>query len=469
MPSAKKTRQPRAVFCLSCILFVCNTKRVNAQTGSIWNFIGNVATCEGRNNCQQAISDCQDQGYAVDMAPDNSIYCISCIKGMTMNKQPASGGQSNWNCEDCPAGTYRISAESHNDCQNCPVNTDSPPRSHSTGACVEECAIGNTLSESGECVECIAGKYKASIGNHECDSCNAGTFSTDVGATSVSLCRQCPEHTNSIEGSDEQIDCKCIPGTSGDNGGPTCTPCGMGQYQPDLGRSRCYPCAPDTYLNITGQKDSKDCLKCPDKTSSVIQSTSESQCICDPGTSGANGGPFCHHCEEGKYQERTNSETCEMCREGTYLNTTGMKSSDDCNLCELGRYQHERGKSHCNLCASGTYLNITGGSAASDCISCPSNAGNSTPGSIDMTDCKCNPGTSGVDGGPICNLCEIGKFTDVSGVSICSPTTTVCPPGQYADSLNTCTSCPMSYNATFLTTAYSTGTSIVGCIQLLMT
>jgi len=98
-----------------------------------------------------------------------------------------------------------------------------------------------------------------------------------------------------------------------------------------------------------------------------------------------------------------------------------MKSSDDCNLCELGRYQHERGKSHCNLCASGTYLNITGGSAASDCISCPSNAGNSTPGSIDMTDCKCNPGTSGVDGGPICNLCEIGKFTDVSGVSICSP------------------------------------------------
>jgi len=212
MPSGNKSLQRREVSCLACILFVCNTARVNAQTGSIWNYIGSVATCEGINNCQQASSDCQDQGYVVDMAPDNSIYCVSCIAGMTINSGPATGGESNWACGDCPAGTYRISS-SHNDCQGYPENTDSPARSTGPGACVEDCAAGNTLSESGECVQCIAGKHKENIGNDECDSCNAGTFFTDVGATSDSVCRLCPEHTNSTKGSDEESDCKCIPGT----------------------------------------------------------------------------------------------------------------------------------------------------------------------------------------------------------------------------------------------------------------
>ena len=62
----------------------------------------------------------------------------------------------------------------------------------------------------------------------------------------------------------------------------------------------------------------------------------------------------------------------------------------------------------CSSCGAGTYANA----AASACTTCPANS-NSLPISVNITDCTCNNGYGGPNGGD-CRLCEVGSF--VSGI-----------------------------------------------------
>lgn len=68
-------------------------------------------------------------------------------------------------CSNCGLGKYSASlgATSEITCLLCPKNTDSSAGSISDSDCL--CNAGFTGPNSGTCLECVAGKYKAGIGS----------------------------------------------------------------------------------------------------------------------------------------------------------------------------------------------------------------------------------------------------------------------------------------------------------------
>ena len=86
-------------------------------------------------------------------------------------------------------------------------------------------------------------------------------------------------------------------------------------------------------------------------------------------------------------------------------------------------YKHVNGSGPCTLCGPGRYSAEPG---QVTCIACPSNS-SSGPGSGNVTDCECNAGYSGPDGGA-CVACGAGTHKDVNGTAPC----TLCPGGKYS-------------------------------------
>jgi hypothetical protein len=104
-------------------------------------------------------------------------------------------------CTECPAGTY-ASESGSTGCSNCPTGSTSPPRSvqHSDCKCDAgyaqddagcTCKAGFTmhaasatvypsLTTSDVCIECEAGKFKASVGSGPCTDCEKGKSSREI-------------------------------------------------------------------------------------------------------------------------------------------------------------------------------------------------------------------------------------------------------------------------------------------------
>jgi plastocyanin len=69
---------------------------------------------------------------------------------------------------------------------------------------------------TGDCDDCVAGKYQDTVGNSECEKCGVGTYSTTLAATMASTCLNCnvadnnlfgATQTTSSAGSDNPNDC----------------------------------------------------------------------------------------------------------------------------------------------------------------------------------------------------------------------------------------------------------------------
>jgi hypothetical protein len=81
-----------------------------------------------------------------------------------------------------------------------------------------------------------------------------------------------------------------------------------------------------------------------------------------------------------------------------------------------------------------------GSDSVSDCIPCPAHSFSVTASS-NVTDCKCNAGYTGEDGGA-CTACIVGTYKPVGGRDACTP----CPVKTYQDATasTVCTTCPTS-------------------------
>jgi len=103
------------------------------------------------------------------LGPDGGP-CAACAAGKFKNSR---GGQA---CDLCPAGKYSVTVGAGSDV----------------------------------CVSCVAGKYSETVGagSDVCMSCVAGRYSTVVGLI-INSCNNCPTLSNSLEASDELIDCTC--------------------------------------------------------------------------------------------------------------------------------------------------------------------------------------------------------------------------------------------------------------------
>lgn len=266
-------------------------------------------------------------------------------------------------CTECPAGSYKITA--NNDaCTNCPASTTSPIGSTSSVACItaSSCDAGYTGPDGGPCAACVAGKYKAATGSAACTNCGPGTYSSTLAATAAAACLACAAGTTSPAASTSSAACifpPCNPGYTGPDG--ICSTCVAGTYKVGTGSAACMPCVAGTYSTIPAATAETACLACGGNSDAPIQSSTATACTCNAGYSGAHGG-VCTPCAAGTYKVGTGSAACTSCPA-----FSGMA----CAPCTLS-----------TLCVCTGYT----GEACTACVSA------SAPASMSVSACVCGPG-----------------------------------------------------------------------------
>ena len=328
------------------------------------------------------------QGHTADA---NGKECEACVAG----KYKATKGTTD--CHECEAGTYSttVAATSPETCQECPANSASPEGSSAVGEC--KCNAGFTGPDGGSCEECLAGTYKEGSGSGECVECEVGTYSAVPGASSKDACTLCSAVSSSKSGA----------------GSSTCV-CNKGYTGPDLGP--CEPCSAGTYKSILG---SESCVNvCPANSHSPPGSTVITDCKCNAGYTGADGGT-CSPCGAGSYKPSAGSEECTSCPANTHSEVVASVSVTDCTCnkghtgadchpCAAGTYKDIKGSGDCVVCPVDTYSAVLGAISESTCEPCPEDT-SSASGSSAKSDCKCKAGSLGPGGGP-CTVCPSGKY-----------------------------------------------------------
>ena len=404
---------------------------------------------------------------------EQNVACAACVAGTF---KPTNGSAT---CTNCVADTYStVVAATSNTCVGCPLYMQSAVASGAITNC--KCNAGYTGSDGVLCVGCVAGKYKTSVGSVGCTNCAVNTFSTAVNKSDAS-CTTCLSVTTgpsqSLAGSALQTDCKCNMGYSGSNGS-TCLACPRGAFKPSVGDATCSLCPTNTYQPARARTASSDCLGCPDFSLSLQASDQLTDCECQSGYFGANGGT-CSECYAGKFKPLQGPQDCDLCPNGTYSGVFAATSDGVCDSCQEnslswagstvltdckcdsgfftenfgtpavycrtcgnGTYNTHLNATACSKCAAGLYSTAIGaktgevcqkctsgfsGEGYAQCDACPPHATAEIASSF-LTDCKCNPGYTGPDGGT-CEECVTGKFKPENGSSAC----TDCPLDTYLD------------------------------------
>uniref|UniRef100_A0A8C6HFY5 Signal peptide, CUB and EGF-like domain-containing protein 1 n=1 Tax=Mus spicilegus TaxID=10103 RepID=A0A8C6HFY5_MUSSI len=166
------------------------------------------------------------------------------------------------------------------------------------GKCVP-CAPGTYFSgDPGQCVPCVSGTYQDMEGQLGCTPCPSSEGLGLAGARNVSECGG-----------------QCSPGYFSADGFKPCQACPVGTYQPEPGRTGCFPCGGGLLTKHTGTASFQDC---------------EAKVHCSPG----------HH-----------------------YNTTTHR----CIRCPVGTYQPEFGQNHCISCPGNTSTDFDGSTNVTHC------------------------------------------------------------------------------------------------------
>ena len=174
----------------------------------------------------------------------------------------------------------------------------------------------------------------------------------------------------------------------------TCEMCRRGLYSPPGSTSeaaRTSECGPGFYSMQSEENPDADgvtsnmCIQCPPNSDAAVGSNNRTDCACNAGFAGSNGGV--------------------------------------CTQCVLGKYSIGIGNAACTACAKDTFFTDPG--ATTVCQACPANS-NAPPASHKATDCKCNSGFQGNDGEP-CIPCVIGQMPLNRWDAKCA-----CPSGKFA-------------------------------------
>ena len=109
-----------------------------------------------------------------------------------------------------------------------------------------------------------------------------------------------------------------------------------------------------------------------------------------------------------------------------------------------GKYKIATGDALCTNCVAGQY-SVALGATSNVCQACQSDS-YATEASDSQTDCTCNSGYTGDNGGS-CNACVAGKYKIATGDALC----TNCVAGQYSVTIaaisDVCQTCPANSGA----------------------
>ncbi|KAG7266013.1 hypothetical protein CRUP_034882 [Coryphaenoides rupestris] len=168
--------------------------------------------------------------------------------------------------------------------------------------------------DSGKCVRCLPGSYYH--GEQErCVQCPPGTFQEREGQLACDLCPGSDGHGPTGARNISSCAGQCPTGYFSSDGFKPCQPCPHGMYQPDLGRTLCFPCGGGLGTKREGASSFHDC--------------------------------------EVKVQ----------CSPGHYYNTTVHR----CIRCPLGTYQTEFRQNYCITCPGNTTTDFDGATSVSQC------------------------------------------------------------------------------------------------------
>ncbi|XP_029000256.1 signal peptide, CUB and EGF-like domain-containing protein 2 isoform X6 [Betta splendens] len=192
----------------------------------------------------------------------------------------------------------------------------SPGQLSGTGELPGQCAAGQ-VPVGRKCVSCGAGTYFDGD-QGRCVLCPAGMYQDEEGQMSCEICPG-PEgrEISKVVGARNMSECggQCPPGQYSSDGFIPCLPCPLGTYQPEVGRTTCFPCGGSLVTKRSAAVTFQEC------------------------------------------------ETKVQCSPGHYYNT----STHRCIRCPIGTYQGEFGQNYCVSCPGNTTTDFDGSTNIMQC------------------------------------------------------------------------------------------------------
>ncbi|XP_054294364.1 signal peptide, CUB and EGF-like domain-containing protein 2 isoform X6 [Pongo pygmaeus] len=199
-----------------------------------------------------------------------------------------------------------------------------PPRTPERQA--ESCGVGQGHVEN-QCVSCRAGTYYDGA-QERCILCPNGTFQNEEGQIT---CEPCPRPGNSGALKTPEAwnvsECGglCQPGEYSADGFAPCQLCALGTFQPEAGRTSCFPCGGGLPTKHQGATSFQDC---------------ETRVQCSPGHFYNTTTHRCIRCPVGTYQPEFGKNNCVSCPGNT---TTDFDGSTNITQCKNRRCGGELG------------------------------------------------------------------------------------------------------------------------------
>uniref|UniRef100_A0A8C5NGY8 Signal peptide, CUB and EGF-like domain-containing protein 2 n=1 Tax=Gouania willdenowi TaxID=441366 RepID=A0A8C5NGY8_GOUWI len=183
----------------------------------------------------------------------------------------------------------------------------------------ENCGPG-WEKDSGRCVRCVSGSYYH--GEQErCVQCPPGTFQEKEGQLACDLCPGSDGHGPVGARNISSCAGQCPTGYFSNDGFKPCQPCPQGTYQPDLGRTLCFPCGGGLGTKREGASSFHDC---------------EVKVQCSPGHYYNTSVHRCIRCPVGTYQTEFRQNYCISCPGNTTTDFDGATSVSQCKNRQCG-------------------------------------------------------------------------------------------------------------------------------------
>ena len=270
-----------------------------------------------------------------------------------------------------------------------------------------------------ECETCEVGKFKNDVSDKDCTECEPGKFSTNF-----LQCTECDAGKyQNVSGSSSCMNCPQHSSSEAGSNQSTDCECNKGYTGPDGGP--CTACVAGKYKGETGSSVCSDCAA--GKASGKVGADDEVHCKECAGTNAHSkeGATNCENCVDNSYFD-AESQEC-VCRKG-YFGNANATSNAKCEACATGKYKAEPGnRIECSQCEISKYNPQTAQTSVNACIDCDPNAQTMHKGATNIDECACNPGYKNTNIG--CAECSEGKYTTSSGQLRCSS----CMPGKFGN------------------------------------
>ncbi|XP_072236730.1 signal peptide, CUB and EGF-like domain-containing protein 2 isoform X4 [Leuresthes tenuis] len=184
------------------------------------------------------------------------------------------------------------------------------------------CVAGQVLVGR-KCVSCSVGMYFDGD-QGRCVLCPAGTYQDEEGRMSCEVCPT-PEgrEVSKVVGARNMSECggQCSPGQYSHDGFIPCLPCPLGRYQPEVGRTSCFPCGGNLVTKRSGAVTFQEC---------------ETKVQCSPGHFYNTSTHRCIRCPMGTYQGEIGQNYCVTCPGNTTTDFDGSTNIMQCKNRQCG-------------------------------------------------------------------------------------------------------------------------------------